>query len=287
MSDLPASSSTSSNLNEKMPVSYLDPSLLSQLRHGAVTPLTCSTSSDASSIASIGMQYNVPTLQVIDTMVSRNHLPQDVQFITDIMVIKCDKRGGRYHNQNHNFSLTILPQSIQEDIDIVIEFAVALVGPYRFPEALTPVSPILWVRMRKDNGTEKLRKPLEIMIPHAVNCSQHTKLLRLLCSQSIGVSYNFDKAHKMSKIQSGSGILHTKLSKHQYLFCVAAKHSPEVVSRTQYSVVKVAPKPELITDNSWKLYFFVTYSLPTYIEVSVINKRYHCFNDCVYISCRW
>ena len=265
ITDFPPSSSTSSSVSalEKLPASHRDPS---PLRPDA----TCSTSSDASSIASIGMQYNLPTLKVIDTVVSKNHVPQDIQFITDIMVIKCDKKGGRYYNESHNFSLTVLPQAIPDDIDIFIEFALALVGPYRFPETLTPVSPILWVRMKKESGTEKLRKPLEIGLPHAVNCSQQTNLLRILCSQSQGVSYNFEKAHKMSKIQPGSGILQTKLSKHQYHFCIAAKLSPEVVSRTQYFLVKVAPKPEFITDNSWKLYFFVTYSLPTYIEVSFI-----------------
>ena len=269
VSDLPVSSSTSSNsvYNGKYHVPNQESSPVSQ--HGVATPMTCSTSSDASSTTSIGMQYNVASLHTLDSIPSMTHLPHGVQFVTTSLAIKCDRKGGRYHNEVHNITVTIPPQAVREEAHIVVEFAVAVVGPFLFPDTLMPVSPIFWVRMRRDNGTEKLHKPLEISIPHTVHCGQHTKWLHILCSQSQGFTYGFERTHKLSKILLDRGILHTKLSKQQYFFCIAANCYPEIVSRTQYCVVKVAPKPEVIIDDSWKLYFFVTYALPAYVEVSI------------------
>lgn len=212
-------------------------------------------------------KISVPCLQAIDTTIPRSQIPHGVQFITNFLVIKCGKKGGKYHNKDHNITLTIPPQAIQEDIDIVIEFAVALVGPYTFPESLTPVSPILWVRLRQENGLKRLCKPVEISIPHAVDCGQNTKLLHMLCSRGQVDGYDFQNFHRMSKIQSYRGTIGTNLSKQQSFYCIAASTSDEVLSMTEYFLIKVAPKPEYMFNDLWRVYFFVTYALPAYVEV--------------------
>ena len=143
----------------------------------------------------------------------------------------------------------------------------AAVGPFTYPDHLTPVSPTLWVRVK---GQERLRKPIKISIPHAVHVAtqHHSRLLHVLCAQDHGDSYSFVRAHKASKIQSERGVLSTKLSKPQYFFCVAATKCREMVSQTQYCLVQVSPNlARNAVAYSWKLYFFVTYALPACVEV--------------------
>jgi hypothetical protein len=227
---------------------------------------TCSTSSDASSITSMGMRFNVPTIQVGKALVPMSDMPQNVQFVTRSAVLQCGTLGGRYQDEVHNISFTIPPQAVREGTEIKIEFAIAVLGPFTFPEGITPVSPVLWVRLKRENSQEKLLKPIEIGIHHAVNCSENSKLVQILCTQNQTDSYSFTRTHKLSKIWPGKGMLCTKLSKQQYFFCIAAKRCQEVVARTQYCVVKVAPR-HTSCDYSWKLYFFITYALPACVEM--------------------
>ena len=229
-------------------------------------PDTGSTSLDAPSITSMGMWFNVPTIQVGKALVPTSDMSQNIQFVTNSAVLQCGTLGGRYQDEIHNISFTIPPQAVREGTEIKIEFAIAVLGPFTFPEGITPVSPVLWVRLKRENSQEKLLKPIEIGIHHAVNCSENSKLVQILCTQNQMDSYSFTRTHKLSKIWPGKGMLCTKLSKQQYFFCIAAKRCQEVVARTQYCVVKVAPR-HTSCDYSWKLYFFITYALPACVEV--------------------
>ena len=267
LSDLPPSSSSSSVSaapvsNDRSHVAGQDIS-----QSDGVTLKTCSTSSDASSIASMGMQMNVPNIQVGKAIVPMNDLPQNVQFISDQQLLKCGVTGGRFEDDIHKITFTIPPQAVRESANINIEYAVAVIGNFTFPEGITPVSPILWLRVKRESSNEKLHKPLEIGIPHAVFCEKNSKLLQILCAQDHSDSYSFTRRHKMSRILPDRGILRTKLSKQQYFFCIAAKTCREMVARTQYCIVKVVPKHPF--DYSWKLYFFITYALPACVEVLI------------------
>jgi hypothetical protein len=228
-----------------------------------VTLKTCSTSSDASSLSStIHLPPNVPSMVVTRAPVSRSDSPQGVQFVTKPQVLKCTSAGGTFMDDINDISFVIPPQAVRDGAEIAIQYAVAVGGPFTYPDHLIPVSPILWVCAR---GQESLRKPLQISTPHSVSISQkQTNLLHILCAQDQGDICTFSRSHKKSRIQPDRGILHTNLSKPQYFFCIAATRCKEVVSRTQYCIVKVAPNP---FQYSWKLYFFVTYALPSCIQL--------------------
>ena len=219
------------------------------------------------------MQFNVPNIQAGKAVIPITDVPQNVQFVTSSEVVQCTATGGRYQHEIHGISLTIPPQAVRENSKLTIEFAIAVVGPFTFPEGITPVSPILWVRIQRENainGQGRLQKPLELGIPHVLSYGENSKLLHFLCAQSNGDSYSFMKSHKSAKMGQSGGTIHTKLSKQQYFFCIAAKSCREVISRVQYCIIKVAPKHTY--DYTWRLYFFVTYALPACIEV--------CNDDC-------
>lgn len=226
---------------------------------------TCSTCSESSSLTS--MHFSVPNLQAGKAVITMNDI-QNVQFITSPEVIKCLPTGGKFQHKIHSISFTIPPQAVREGTEITIEYAIAVVGPFTFPEGITPVSPILWVRIsREGHGAGRLQKPLEIGLPHAVICKENSTLLHFLCAQSNRESYSFTKTHKSARFKPCRGTLSTKLSKQQYFFCIAAKACQEVISRTQYCIIKVAPKHPY--DFSWKMYFFVTYALAACVEVCI------------------
>ena len=228
---------------------------------------TCSSSSDGSSTRS--MHFNVPNMLADKSTIPTAGAPHNVPFITSSEVLRCGATGARYQHDTHGISFVIPPQAVKEGCQITLEFAIAIVGPFIFPEGITPVSPILWVRIQAE-GT--LQKPLEIGLPHAVNCKENFKLLHFLCAQRNGDHYSFMKTHKTARINPSKGMMHSKLSKQQYFYCIAGKVCREVISRAQYCIVKVAPKHPY--DYSWKLHFFVTYALPACIEVCV-NSQFH------------
>ena len=233
-----------------------------------ITLHTCSTSSDASSIASAtNASTNAPSLKISRATLLASQFQQEIHFVSQPQSLKCVPLGGTHNDTVHGISFTIPPQAVREGGEIEVEYAVAAVGPFTYPDHLTPISPILWVRVK---GQEKLRKPIRIGMPHAVHAStqQISRNLQVLCAQDQGDCYSFVRAHKASKIQSSRGILSTKLSKSQYFFCVAATRCKEVVSHTQYCLVQVTPTftPSILA-YSWKLFFFVTYALPACVEV--------------------
>ena len=233
-----------------------------------LTLKTCSTNSDISSTASANLNFNVPVLNTRQITLPSSHFSQQIKFVSQPQALKCISTGGTHQDEVHGISITVPPQAVRDGAEIEIEYAVAAVGPFIYPENLTPVSPILWVRVK---GQEKLRKPVKISIPHAVRVDHQnqSRLLHVLCAQEERESFGFVRAHKVSRIQSDGGVLSTRLSKPQYFFCVAAVRCREVVSRTQYYLVKVTPTPIKISTvyYSWRLRFFVTYALPACIKV--------------------
>ena len=188
----------------------------------ATTIQTCSSKSDKSSIKSDVL--NIPSvISSVSTSVQQ-HAP----FITNTEIIHCDANGAKFHHEVHNITFVIPPEAVKVDSHITLEFGVATVGPFQFPDGYAPVSPILWVQIQRGNGNENLQKALEISIPHAVDWDENFNLMHLMCAQKCPHGYSFTKAHKRAKIDSSNGMLYTKLSKQQYFFCIAGKICHEV-----------------------------------------------------------
>ncbi len=91
-----------------------------------------------------------------------------VPFLDPVVSIKCDSEGGEYRSEVHDFRLSVPKGAIKKRTTVEIHIGFALHGPFKFPGDLRPVSPIVWLCSTPE---VKLRKPVEIMLPHYLDTS--------------------------------------------------------------------------------------------------------------------
>ncbi|CAI8054190.1 Ankyrin-1 [Geodia barretti] len=131
LSYLPPSSS-SSNSHSIINTSGHDLSQPSQ--PDGITIKTCSTSSDASSLASTSnTNTNVPSMKIGRATLLSSQFPQEIQFVSQPQSLKCVSTGGTHHDEVHGISFTIPPQAVQDGGEMEIEYAVAAVGSIYLP----------------------------------------------------------------------------------------------------------------------------------------------------------
>ena len=149
---------------------------------------------------------------------------------------------------------------------MVLKFGVTIAGPFAYPDNIMPVSPILWVQVQYSSDQAELQKPIHITLPHAVNCNEGSSLLHFMCTYEQKHQIIFKMTQKRAVISQNKGILFSKLSKRQYFICIGGKFCQEIVAKTQYCIIYVAPRQRI--ENVWRIYFFITYILPACTEVS-------------------
>ena len=86
-----------------------------------------------------------------------------VPFLSQVEVLTCDSSGCEYYNYNHGIMLRIPDDAIPPGMVIHLEVAVALYGPFQFPDGSCPISSILWLCFQEN---VELRKPIDIILPH-------------------------------------------------------------------------------------------------------------------------
>ena len=212
-----------------------------------------------------------------------------ISFIDPLVTIKCNSEGGEYKSENHDFKIRIPKGAIKKKTTIEVQIGITLHGPFHFPDAMKPVSPVLWLSTNPDT---KFRKPVEITLPHYIdtsstavatppsvqtNASKQKRthglhFLRATCSPASPTNRH-SHPHKTFRFQStdgehwfwvneNHGTLHTK---HLCFLCIAANVNKEFASRAGYCLIPVIPKP--IVDTSWRIHYCVTYLLKTCIQV--------------------
>lgn len=214
-----------------------------------------------------------------------------ISFVEPLVTIKCNSEGGEYKLENHDFRIRVPKSAVKKRTTVEVQIGITLNGPFQFPNALRPVSPVLWLGT---NPETKFRKPVEITLPHcidapstAVNTPSGDK--HNACSQKQTQGLHFLRAtplpanptHRYSHLKKTfcfratdgeqwfwrnekNGTLHTK---HLGFLCIAADVDSELPSRVGYCLVPVIPKP--IADTSWRIHYCVTYLLKTCIQVGV------------------
>ena len=60
-------------------------------------------------------------------------------------MLECDFNGREYTNVDHDFTLRIPKGAVAEGEKVHFEIAVAMCGPFNFPEGTKVISPILWL----------------------------------------------------------------------------------------------------------------------------------------------
>ena len=81
---------------------------------------------------------------------------------------QCTHDGRWYYDEHNDFGLEIPAGAIPEGESITIDIAVALYGPFQYPEGLRPVSPVFWVCVC-DQKEFQFLKPIKVTIPHCLN----------------------------------------------------------------------------------------------------------------------
>ena len=109
-----------------------------------------------------------------------------VPFLSQVEVLTCDSFGGEYYSSDHGIMLRIPAGAILRGQVAHFEVAVALYGPFQFPDGACPISPILWLCIQENIN---LRKPIDIILPHFLASINKSDI------ESLGI--NFSKAdHK-------------------------------------------------------------------------------------------
>ena len=231
----------------------------------------CSSTAGTTETMSLqSVQSSLPTLTTHHDVIPQPTAKPNFKFIGGIEQIKCDGKGGEYEHSTHRISFCIPPGAVKEGSTATLTFGVATVGPFKYPDNTTPVSPVLWVQVGFSDGQGGFTKAIKIRLPHAVTGGDGVKHLTFVCCSKLLDTVVFERAHKKSVIGPNEGVFQTKLSKKNYCFCISSKTFHELIANMQYCVVKVTPM-KLNPSNMWRIYFFITYALPTCIAVSKTN----------------
>ena len=185
--------------------------------------------------------------------------------VDPLEVILCDEFGGIYHNPMHGITLRIPEGAIPAGLKLEISIGVVLHGNFDFPSGLSPVSAIVWLCTPQPNFT--FLKPVEIIIPHFMNCTSNGDAAHLQMQFMKASHWSPDKANVQFGCADGvqnfgavayKGVIHTR---HFCRLCIASGISCEgrrlciscAKSRSQLTKV---------------IFFYITYLLETCLRVS-------------------
>ena len=228
--------------------------------------------SSSGSITSSELIYPPPK-SMIQSVQSKTFNKGHIHFVTPIEELTCDSTGGTYQCDAHDIAITIPEGAVDDDSPVHLEIGVALQGPFAFPNSTKPVSPIVW--LSTDQEGTPFERSIEVTLPHCISYSEESPnggiLTFFMGEKKQGETFRFEKVRKSgSGIQADYGTIHTRLSKHPCFICIAttSKSNREVISRTNYCISKVVPK---FPQKHYKVHFYVTYDLPSCIEVRLRN----------------
>ena len=191
-----------------------------------------------------------------------------VPFIDKVETITFTHSGRQYISESHDIRITIPKGAIQQHTIVHLQVGVALHGPFSFPDAKQPVSPIIWIGV---TPTVNLKIPIEITVPHFVKASSqssHEKLEFLKAASKIKSTskYHFSKVAEINQ-QFNSENYGTVSIKDFCFYCIVGDASSNSTLTANYGLVPVIPKPVAQT-TMWKIHYYVIYLLKTYIHVS-------------------
>ena len=177
----------------------------------------------------------------------------------------CTCKGRKFTDQANYFSLEIPKGAIPVGERLTIDVGVALLIPFQFLECLRPVSAVFWVCIR-DNVNYRFSKPVTVTIPHFLNFEKDRDV------QCMGVT--FIKAHHNTNVggvskfwQTDGKVVFRPLNKFGFLqtthfcsLCIACKDKPEVLTKTNFSIISVIPARTVADGTKQYAFFFITFS---------------------------
>ena len=199
---------------------------------------------------------------------SATYNSSQVHFINAIEKVSFDHNGGFYKSETHDVTINLPKGAIKKHTVAELQVGVTLHGPFTFPDMRRPVSAIVWISL---NPQVKLKKPLEITIPHFVDRSSQGELVLMKISE--GGQAGKKRGNKCLQFTPVTGHNHqlgergdrgTVSTKDTGYFCIAGDKS---VLRASCCLLPVVPR--ISTQETWRIHYHITYLLRTCISVSM------------------
>ena len=193
-------------------------------------------------------------------------------------LLECDQHGLEYTNEDHDITLRIPPEAVSAGEKIRFEIAVAMYGPFIFPDNSQPISPILWCCIEESST---LKKPFQVVLPHFLTglTKEKASLHDLAFAKANHLnltdgsikkgqkSYSFQRCEVTPRFTTSGGrsfgILTTD---HCCFFCLQADKLPDLDAG--YCLARIE---SFISPQRSEVHFAAVYCLPSCLKVSQKN----------------
>ena len=187
------------------------------------------------------------------------------EFMTPITTLSdVTSAGVRYVDAANDFTLDVPEGAVPETERLTLDVAVALFGPFQFPEGLRPVSPVFWVCVR-DQRSFFFPRPVSVTLPHFLDLGSEEDVkslgltfLKASHSKNSEGMYEFSKTDGEMDFESSHrfGVLKTS---HFCSLCIASRDRPECLRMTQFCLTSLLPRSTVSVGKKQYAYFFVTF----------------------------
>ena len=181
--------------------------------------------------------------------------------------MECTSEENTFYSKEHNISILIPKGALSKPT--TIEVGVMMTGPFCFPENTELVSVILWL-CSSTKKPMKFSKPMEITLPHFIDCSDREDYMDLAFMKANHNSNLSDKPFVFAEVpdqvsfNNKSGTLKTK---HACFLCIVHKVPSKVFEKANFCLIQTIPR--CIIESKFEMNFCVSYALKTCIEVSI------------------
>ena len=195
-----------------------------------------------------------------------------VPFLTH-KLLECTHDGLEYTFDAHDITFSVPEGAVTAGQNIHFEMAIAMYGPFKFPENTQPISPIVWLCLEEDI---ELLKPFQISIPHYLtgiteDRYQYHQVCFVKASHSDYVlkgnqiNYIFRQCDAKPQFAScGDKTFGVLISKHCCFYCLMANSTKEVINDSEYTLSRVERR---VGPQTNEVYFLVTYFLRSCLKV--------------------
>ena len=140
-----------------------------------------------------------------------------VPFDNPIDVLAFTSEEKAYVNDTEGISLILPKGALPDGVKLNVEVGSARLGPFSFPEGVSPVSPILWICPQQNIP---LRKPMKITLLHMMLYDEETKIFFMKADhRELYDCLTTESSHEFSmKTITHDIIIKVNFDKHKALF---------------------------------------------------------------------
>ena len=189
--------------------------------------------------------------------------------------LECGHNGLEYTNKDHDITLKIPKGAVPVNERIHVEFAVAMYGPFRFPESTQPISPIVWVCFEEN---VILSNQFQLIIPHFLIglTKEKVKFYQVKFAKANHrdcsiidneITYTFQPLDILepSLASSGNKSFAVLSTDHCCFYCLQASNTTcELAMDAGYCLARIEA---FIDQQKSEVYFLAVYCLPTCLRV--------------------